>query len=89
MSRNRGETSLRRKRHRANPMREYDRLPIELRQWLSSAILPWRAKSVKQAYDKALSRTGDPAHAIKELDALQQRLIAKDAVKIWGEQYPV
>ena len=48
-------------------MRDYDRLPAELRRWLASAILPWRAKSVQRAYDKALARTGDRALALQEL----------------------
>ncbi|MEE2943745.1 MAG: DUF6525 family protein [Pseudomonadota bacterium] len=89
MSRNRGNTSLRSKRHPTNPMRDYDLLPAELRNWLSSAMLPWGAKSAKQAYEKAIRRTGNKAEALKELDALQQRLLMKDAPKVWGDHYPV
>lgn len=36
---NRGATSLRRKRRRGDPMRDYDRLPPELRCWLADAAL--------------------------------------------------
>ncbi|WP_224826024.1 DUF6525 family protein [Cognatishimia sp. MH4019] len=88
MPRNRGKTSLKCKRRTANPMREYDHLPAELRAWLSQAVLPWRAGSVKRSFDKALAKTGDPAKALQELDHLQARLIAKDAPSVWGQAHP-
>ena len=69
-------------------MTEFDRLPSELRQWLSSAVLPWRPKSVKQTYQKALSRVDDADLALAELSRVEQRLIAKDARKIWGDGHP-
>jgi hypothetical protein len=70
-------------------MRDFDQLPAELRIWLSEAALPWRARSVQQAYRKAMSRTGNSKDALRELDQLQQRLLMKDAPKVWGDQYPV
>jgi hypothetical protein len=69
-------------------MSDYDRLPAPLRNWVATAALPWRAKSVQSAYDKALKRTNDPARALQELDRLQQTLLAKDAQHVWGDQYP-
>ncbi|MEM7546477.1 MAG: DUF6525 family protein [Pseudomonadota bacterium] len=88
MPSNRGATSLKRKRTHENPMREYDRLPTELRHWLASASLPWRPRSVRRAFDQALSRTQDEAEALRELDRLQEHLIAKDASAIWGRDHP-
>ena len=88
MSRNRGKTSLRCKRRSENPMAEYDRLPAELRHWLAGAVLPWRAQSVRRAFDSALARTGSRAEALKALDALQDRPVARDAQKIWGQAHP-
>ncbi|MEM8570045.1 MAG: DUF6525 family protein [Pseudomonadota bacterium] len=85
---NRGTTSLKRKRRAGDPMQEFDRLPSELRIWLSTAILPWRARSVQRAFEKALARTGDRALALRELDRLQDQLIAKDAMTIWGRAHP-
>lgn len=70
-------------------MREFDRLPAELRAWLSTAVLPWRPRSVRKAYDKALAETGDRTRAISALDRLQDRLVAKDARAVWGSDYPV
>jgi hypothetical protein len=69
-------------------MREYDRLPAELRAWLAAAILPWRPRSVRRAFDKAFERTGDRTRALKELDRLQERLVAKDARAVWGGDHP-
>jgi hypothetical protein len=85
---NRGKTSLKCRRRNENPMREFDRLPKELRIWLAAADLPWRAKSVRRSYDRALSQTGDRKKALEELDRLQQRLVAKDAQKVWGPDHP-
>lgn len=88
MSRNRGRTSLKCKRRSADPMRDYDRLPAELRGWLASAVLPWRPQSVRRAYDRAVARTQNPALALRELDRLQAQLVARDAGKIWGMAHP-
>jgi len=78
MSRNLGKTRLKRRRRAEDPMREFDRLPPALRQWLANAALPWRPKSVRRAYEKSLSRTGDPALALAELDRLQQARLDQD-----------
>ena len=88
MASNRGETTLRLKRSASDPMREFDRLPRELRTWIAGANLPWRPRSVSKAYARALLRTGDPAQALAALDDLQQRLIAVDAARIWGSEHP-
>ncbi|WP_269812840.1 DUF6525 family protein [Pontibaca salina] len=88
MAGNRGTTSLKLKRRSEDPMREYDRLPAELRAWLASAILPWRPRSVRRAFDKAVARTSDRASALQELNRLQERLVAKDAGKVWGRDHP-
>ncbi len=85
---NRGKTSLKLKRRNEDPMREFDRLPAELRAWLASAALPWRPRSVRRAFDRAVARTNDRSRALQELDLLQDKLIAKDARKVWGQAYP-
>lgn len=85
---NRGMTSLKLKQRNEDPMREFDRLPPELRAWLASAVLPWRPRSVRRAFDKAVARTRDKTSAIKELDRLQEQLIARDAHKVWGQDHP-
>lgn len=88
-NRNRGATSLKLKRRNEDPMREFDRLPAELRAWLAAAILPWRPRSVRRAFDRALARTQDRTSALKELDRLQAQLVAKDARKVWSADHPV
>lgn len=88
MARNSGTTSLKRRRRPGNPMQDYDLLPTELRTWIATADLPWGAQSVRRAYENAVARTGCKSEALSELDALQARLMAKDAVKVWGEGYP-
>ncbi len=69
-------------------MTDYDRLPPELRAWVANALLPWRAVTVKRAYDRALSRVGHPDLALGELDRVQRSLVAKDAGRIWGADHP-
>ena len=85
---NRGQTSLKRRRRTENKMQDYDRLPAELRVWLSSALLPWRPRSVRRSYGRALARTQCQTRALAELEKIQQRVIAKDARAIWGEAHP-
>jgi len=85
---NRGKTSLKLKRRNADPMREFDRLPPELRAWLAAAVLPWRPRSVRRAFERAVARTRDRVRALEELDRLQDRLVAKDARAVWGQEYP-
>jgi hypothetical protein len=88
MPRNRGRTSLKRRRQSRDPMRDYDRLPVELRRWLAQAVLPWGTRSAMRAFERAMRRTGDVAQALAELDRVQQSLIAKDARQVWGDTHP-
>ena len=69
-------------------MSEFDRLPAELRLWLARAILPWRPRSVRLVYERALARTRNPTCALQELDHLQERLVAQDARMVWGRHHP-
>ncbi|MEM7506734.1 MAG: DUF6525 family protein [Pseudomonadota bacterium] len=85
---NRGKTSLKSRRRREDPIREFDRLPPELRTWLASAILPWRPRSALSAYQRARRRTRDANLALKELDRIQARLVGRDAFEIWGRDHP-
>ena len=86
---NLGATSLRRKARSADPMREFDKLPSELRAWLVAAALPWRPQSVRRAFDKAYARTRETQSALRELDRLERRLLAKDAPRVWGARHPL
>lgn len=85
---NRGQTSLKRRRRNEDKMQDYDRLPAELRIWLSSAALPWRPRSVKQTYERTLAKTQSRDKALDELERIQKRLIARDARTIWGDDHP-
>ncbi|MEL6574899.1 MAG: DUF6525 family protein [Pseudomonadota bacterium] len=85
---NRGSTTLRKRRRAEDPMREFDRLPAPLRSWLAGAMLPWRPRSVRQAFDRAMAQTADEARALELLDRLQDRLVAQDARRVWGSDHP-
>ncbi len=78
MGRNLGQTKLRKRRRREDPMREFDRLPPVLREWLANAALPWRPRSVLRAYNTALARTGDRRQALDELGRLETAQLAKE-----------
>lgn len=88
MPSNRGKTSLKCKRRSENPMQDFDGLPQELRAWIAAADLPWRPKSVRRSFDRALAQTGDRQQALAELDRLQKQLLAKDAGTVWGPDHP-
>lgn len=82
-------TSLRLKA-RNRPMDRYDRLPHDLRQWLTRAALPWSPQSVLRLWGRELrAADGDVAVALARLDLLERQLLAKDGPRIWGEGYPV
>ena len=81
-------SSLRLKKKHLDPMKCYDELPCELRQWLASALLPWSPRSALKVYEKALRTIGSSEGALAELDKKQIRLLEKDCAIIWGEQYP-
>jgi len=81
-------TGLKRRR-RADPMRDYDRLPPALRQWLAEAALPWSPASVRRAWVRALREVrGCEARALSRLSAAEARLLARDAHAIWGTPEP-
>lgn len=87
--RNLGATSLKRRSRTGDPMQTYDRLPPELRGWLSEAALPWSPASARRAYAAAMARAGgDPERALEQLDQNQRRLMARDAPRIWGPEHP-
>ncbi|MDJ1015077.1 MAG: DUF6525 family protein [Paracoccaceae bacterium] len=77
MAGNLGQTRLRTRRRREDPMREFDRLPPVLRAWLSQAALPWRPRSVRRAYDRALAECGEPDAALRELERLEAARLAQ------------
>lgn len=78
MNGNLGKTKLKKRRRREDPMKEFDMLPPLLRSWLANAALPWRPRSVRRAYVRALSRTGNAQGALQELDRLQAKQLAKE-----------
>lgn len=80
-------TSLKR-RSRTDPMRRYDSLPPELRGWLAQAALPWSASSALRLWQRAMAEHGCPVHALRKLDAAEQRLVARDAARVWGGRHP-
>ena len=77
MKNNLGTTKIKTKRRPTGNLHEFDSLPKNLRKWIRNAVLPWRPLSVKRAYNRALSHTGDPSMALRELDKLQEYRLAK------------
>ena len=88
MPSNLGQTRIRQKRRSGDPMREYDRLPPELRAWLASAILPWRPRSVRRAFDRAMSETKDLGRALETLNRIERKQVARDVQSAWGAAHP-
>lgn len=61
-------------RRPGNPMRDYDRLPPELRNWLAHATLPWSPQSARRIWTKA----GGGASALSRLDAVEAATLEKE-----------
>ena len=77
---NLGSAGLPLRRRAADPMADYDRLPPDLRLWLSAAALPWSPRSAERAVARARARrAGDRAAARADLDALQAQRLAQGA----------
>ncbi|MGR3434212.1 MAG: DUF6525 family protein [Shimia sp.] len=72
-------TKLGCKRPARDALAAYDRLPPHLRRWMAQAALPWAARSVLRSYERALRRSGDPAAALRALDLIEARTVARDA----------
>ncbi|TCM76577.1 DUF6525 family protein [Rhodovulum steppense] len=85
---NRGASALKLRRSSTDPMRDYDRLPRELRAWLAQAARPWSPLSARRAFARALAATGDRMQALAELDRIEVQKIRRDAATVWGASYP-
>ncbi|MBE1283775.1 MAG: hypothetical protein GJ676_10740 [Rhodobacteraceae bacterium] len=74
-------SKLKHRRRNRNTMQRFDTLPKELRQWLSTACLPWSPESALGIW----KREGDPARAVARLNAVEQAMLRKDA-GIWEQR---
>lgn len=60
-------------------MAEFDRLPPAARRWLTQAVLPWSARSVRRLWGRALRDAGgDQAAALARLDRAEAARLARD-----------
>lgn len=88
-SRNCGNTSLKRRSRANNSMAAYDRLPPDLRVWVTQATLPWSPHSTLRAWRRALQTCGGDVELAKEmLDRIERRQVTRDARKSWGRYHP-
>ncbi|MDP3193974.1 DUF6525 family protein [Tabrizicola sp.] len=71
-----------------DPMSAYDRLPPDLRAWLAEAALPWSAASVLRLWQKALTESGCTRVARDRLARAEQKTLAREAARVWGQCYP-
>ena len=78
MTGNLGETRLKRRRRRRDPMRAYDALPPPLRRWLAEAALPWSPASCRRIWKRARAR-GEPIDAVlARLDRAEAQTLSRD-----------
>lgn len=72
-------TALARRRRRADPMAEFDRLPPAARRWLSQAVLPWSARSVRRLWRKAMEESqGDERAALASLTRAEAARLTRE-----------
>ncbi|MCK0141531.1 DUF6525 family protein [Aliiroseovarius sp. F20344] len=82
-------SSLKPRKRVANPMREYDALPVSLRRWLQEAALPWSTPSAKRAWRNAMKCSGGcEKRAMHHMARLETKSLQKDAPNVWGDHYP-
>ncbi|MFC3613820.1 DUF6525 family protein [Lutimaribacter marinistellae] len=86
MTRNLGDTTLKRRRRAGDPMRTFDDLPPALRRWLAEASMPWSPASCRRIWQQARSR-GEPVEAIlARLDRAEARMLASDDRHLSGKR---
>lgn len=78
MSRNLGQSSLRRKRRASDPMTLFDGLPAPLRQWLSEAALPWSPVSAQRIWMRARAKGLTPEETLASLRQAEAQTLARD-----------
>ena len=78
MKNNFGKTSLRGKRYKRKSMQIFDELPIELRKWLSKAVLPWSPISANRIWKKLRQQGVKKSQAIAFLSKAEEKTLSKD-----------
>jgi len=73
MTRNLGQTNLRRKRRSGDPLAAYDGLPTPVRQWVAHAALPWSPASVRHIWSKSRSKGLSDAETLASLAQAEAR----------------
>ncbi|SLN66233.1 hypothetical protein ROA7450_03513 [Roseovarius albus] len=81
MNRNLGATRLKRRRRAGDPMQAYDRLPPELRSWLSTAARPWSPRSCAKIWDKAQRDGLTPVQIVERLAQSETRALTRDSLQ--------
>ena len=74
---NLGATSLNRRRRARDPMREFDRLPPHLRQWLAQATLPWSPASCRKIWRAAEAEGASVGDVLARLERAEQKTLAR------------
>lgn len=74
---NRGATPLPLRRRKTDPMREYDRLPPELRAWMRAATLPWSPRSCLKIWKQARAKGEEVGAIVGRLERAEQRMLEK------------
>ncbi|MEM9248574.1 MAG: DUF6525 family protein [Pseudomonadota bacterium] len=78
MTKNLGQSSLRRKRRTADPMTTFDGLPQPLRHWLSEAALPWSPASVRRVWTASRAKGLTAEETLLSLSRAEARTLARD-----------
>ncbi len=70
---------MRSRLRRGDPMEAFDRLPPELRRWMTGANLPWSPKSCERIWRKAKSRGLSVNERLQLLDKVEASTLNKAA----------
>jgi len=78
MTGNLGRTSLPKRRRKGDPMRAFDALPPQLRNWLASAALPWSPASCRRIWLRARAQGEDIGATLARLDRAEAQTLSRD-----------
>lgn len=65
------------RRRGGSVMRAHDRLPAPLRRWLTTAALPWSAKSARRIWEREVGRSGVDG-ALRRLAEVEAATLARE-----------
>ncbi|WP_228069047.1 DUF6525 family protein [Marivivens aquimaris] len=88
MNGNLGRNGLRKRRRRNDPMRDFDALPLALRQWMAGAAMPWSPASCRRIWLRARSKGESVEAVLERLDRAERQCLGRERMGLVAQNLP-